>query len=109
MPMEHDAALNTIIEFGKRLVAANKVTQHGAKPQAVIIAGKQKMGQEIHNVSLPESVLSGLPVPLCGIMQASRQAAYQALGHDRSPDSRATRAVSNRTLRILLTRSGWRR
>jgi len=44
MPVEHDAALNIIIEFGKRLLAANKVTQHGAQPQAFIIASKQKMG-----------------------------------------------------------------
>ena len=68
MSMKHDATLNIFIEFGKRLLATNKITQHGAEPQSFVITSKQKMGQKIHRASLPESVLSGLSRVLCGIM-----------------------------------------
>jgi hypothetical protein len=44
VPVKHDPALNASIEFCKRLLAANKVTQHRAEPQAFIITSKQKMG-----------------------------------------------------------------
>jgi len=50
MPVEHDATLNAGIEFSKCLLSTNKVTQDGAKPQAIIIASKHKMGQKVHGV-----------------------------------------------------------
>jgi hypothetical protein len=48
MPVQHDATLNTDIEFGECLLSTNKITQDGAKSQAIIIASKHKMGQKVH-------------------------------------------------------------